>query len=70
MTVTQSLPTSHANDSKVEQIKNKSSVHPEFMEDLRVSSYNALLTPAYVHEEFPMVKAITEFPKQDIYWSY
>ncbi|KAJ2956303.1 hypothetical protein NQZ79_g7832 [Umbelopsis isabellina] len=60
MTVTQSLPASHVNDSKIDQLKTKSNVHPEFMEDLRVSSYNALLTPAYVHEEFPMSQRAKE----------
>jgi hypothetical protein len=66
MTVTQSLPVSHVNDSKLDNLKNKSDVHPEFMEDLRVTSYKALLTPAYVHEEFPMVSSHRNFPKKDM----
>jgi hypothetical protein len=27
----------------------------EFMEDLRVTGYNALLTPSFVQEEYPTV---------------
>jgi hypothetical protein len=62
MTIKHAVPSAQANEQVLAQPNSKGNVNSEFMEDLRVSSYNALLTPSYVHEEFPMVSFHAFFP--------
>jgi len=57
MTITHGIRSAPGSEQALALKAGKANIHPEFMEDLRVSSYSALLTPSYVHEEFPMVSA-------------